>query len=158
MSIKGAFDQTTESLGNLRHACAEVMAGRVYWSRSLRQTLTGSGRAEKPILRQLSFTERLVLSVISDGCDDAEAARQLDISETTVMTVRRNLHRKLGVRQKGELVRCAAVYGFVLFTAQGVVKPGLAEMISTRNNRRQRDPQKDCGTEATGSQEPELAA
>ena len=65
-----------------------------------------------------------MLSVIGDGCDDLAAAGQLGLSPATISTVRRALHRKLGVQHRGELVRMAAQKGYVRFTPAGVERPG----------------------------------
>lgn len=133
--ICGVFDQTNEGPDELKAALTLLREGRVYWSPSVREAVERTCISQESLFRQLTFTERLVLGVIGDGCDDATAAGILSMSETTVMTVRRNLHRKLGIQHKGELVRRATAYGFVLSTPHGITRPGLAGMLAARNRR-----------------------
>jgi DNA-binding NarL/FixJ family response regulator len=133
--IRGIFDQTNEGVDDLRRAFSQIAAHGSYWSSSVRDAIARTCRSQESVFRQLTFTEQLVLSVIGDGRDDASAAEQLGMSETTVMTMRRNVHRKLGIQHKGELVRFAAANGFVIITPFGVVRPGLRGMMAVRKNR-----------------------
>lgn len=84
---------------------------------------------EDSILRMLTPTEQLVLAVIGDGSDDQAAANQLKVQPSAIHSVRRDLHRKLGIQHKGDLIRMAARFGYVRFTPQGVVCPGLAMLL-----------------------------
>jgi DNA-binding NarL/FixJ family response regulator len=103
-----------------------VAAGSRYWSPAVARRMRQVAAAPSALFRILTAFEQLVLSVIGDGCDDVEAARRLGLSPSTISTVRRGLHRKLGVQHRGELVRVAAQQGFVRFTPDGVERPGFA--------------------------------
>jgi DNA-binding CsgD family transcriptional regulator len=83
----------------------------------------------------LSNSEQLVLSIIGDGSDDLDASVKLGLSPATVSTVRRNLHRKLGLRHRGELVQLAARTGYVRFTPAGIMRPGYALLAAACRRR-----------------------
>lgn len=56
---------------------------------------------------RLSPRNRQVLGLIAEGFTSTEIAKRLGISNETAMTHRRNLMRKLGLRNKAELIRYA---------------------------------------------------
>lgn len=56
---------------------------------------------------RLSQRNREILQLVADGLTSAEIALRLNIAKDTVTTHRRNLMRKLGVRNKAELIRYA---------------------------------------------------
>ncbi|MFM2059810.1 MAG: hypothetical protein RLY71_4195 [Pseudomonadota bacterium] len=62
----------------------------------------------------LSARSREVLGLLARGHTAAEVAHRLRISEETVSTHRRNLMRKLGLRNKAELIRYALERGIGL--------------------------------------------
>jgi DNA-binding NarL/FixJ family response regulator len=126
MAIAGVFDSKHEPPDGLAAALQTVATGGRYWSRSLLDCMSQAKVASTPLAYLLTAGEQVVLSIVGDGSDDAAAARQLGISPATVSTVRRDLHRKLGVQHRGELIRFAAQNGFVQFTPAGVVRPGFA--------------------------------
>jgi DNA-binding CsgD family transcriptional regulator len=78
----------------------------------------------------LSATEHLIFAVIGDGSDDQVAADQLNLRPSTIQSVRRELHRKLGIQHKGDLVRLAVLHGYVRFTAEGVQRPGFSSLFA----------------------------
>jgi two-component system response regulator NreC len=73
---------------------AQVAAGL----QGLRRTVTGDG---------LSARESEVLRLIALGHTSAEIARKLHLSRRTIETHRANIHRKLGLRTRAELVHFA---------------------------------------------------
>ena len=73
---------------------AQVAAGL----QGLRRAATGDG---------LSARESEVLRLIALGYTTAEIARQLHLSRRTIETHRANIHRKLGLRTRAELVHFA---------------------------------------------------
>ncbi len=77
------------------------VAGRLT---SLRQTLT-HGR--------LTPRESEVLRLIALGHTNVEIARKLTVSARTIETHRANIHRKLGLRTRAELVRYALLCGLL---------------------------------------------
>lgn len=126
LPIDGAFDSAEETPAAFEAALRTVVTGARYWSPSITRQLRQLAAAPTALFRMLTDFEQLVLSVIGDGCDDAEAADRLGLCPSTISTVRRGLHRKLGVQHRGELVRIAAQKGYVRFTPDGVERPGYA--------------------------------
>ena len=117
-------------------ALRAISSGRRFWSQTIVDHMYRVGSASTALFRLLTAFEQVVLSVIGDGCDNTVAARQLKLSPATVSTVRRELHRKLGVQHRGELIRVAAQHGFVRFTSAGVVRPGFGMMCAAYQARR----------------------
>ena len=139
LPVDGAFDSAAESPGAFIQAVRAVMSGSRFWSTSIARRLRQLTGGPSSLSRMLTDFEQVVLSEIGDGCDDTEAAHRLRLSPSTISTVRRCLHRKLGVQHRGELVRVAAQKGFVRFTPEGVDRPGYALLAAgyhPRENRR----------------------
>lgn len=126
LPIQGVFDSGTEPFDQFKVALRLVAGGGIYWSRSFLDQLRHHSLETNSLSRLLTNAEQLVLSIVGDGSDDNEAADKLGLSPATVSTVRRNIHRKLGVQHRGQLIRVAAQNGFVRFTPNGVVRPGFA--------------------------------
>lgn len=137
LDINGAFDSAMEAPEAFSDALRMVAAGGRYWSPSILRRLKEGGDATV-CLRCLTTLEQLVLSAIGDGTDDPTAAIALSLSPSTVSTVRRDLHRKLGVQHRGELVKIAAQLGFVRFTSAGVIRPGFTSSLAAYHARRHR--------------------
>jgi DNA-binding NarL/FixJ family response regulator len=136
LAVEGAFDSAAGSPEELTLAFQTLANGKRYWSQSILDHMHRVGSASNALFRLLTNFEQVVLSVIGDGCDNVVAAQKLNLSPATVSTVRRELHRKLGVQHRGELVRVAAQHGFVRFTAGGVVRPGFGLMCASYQSRR----------------------
>ena len=136
LAIDGVFDSATERPVEFVTALKTISSGERYWSQSVIEHMHRVGSASTALFRLLTTFEQVVLSVIGDGCDNNVAARTLKLSPATVSTVRRELHRKLGVQHRGELVRVAAQHGFIRFTAAGVIRPGFRIMCEAYQARR----------------------
>ena len=130
LAIQGVFDPNDEGLDQFEKALEVIKGGGRYWSTSVLERLHVHSEPSYAIDRLLSPTEQLVLAVIGDGSDDHEAGDRLNLRSSTIHSVRRDLHRKLGVRHRGELVRLAAQQGYVRFTAWGVQRPGFARLLA----------------------------
>jgi DNA-binding NarL/FixJ family response regulator len=137
LEIAGIFDAVKEAPARIIAALGAIVEGRRYCSPSILEQ-TRPGGSVSVLLHMLTTFEQLVFSVIGDGCDDGVAACELAVSPSTVSTVRRDLHRKLNVQHRGELVRAAAQHGFVHFTPTGVVRPGFATLAEAFHARRSR--------------------
>jgi DNA-binding NarL/FixJ family response regulator len=124
LAVEGVFDSATEPAEQLTFAMKAVATGARYWSATIVEHMEKNALNVNPIVRILTAFEQLALSIIGDGSDDTVAARQLGVSPATVSTVRRDIHRKLRVQHRGELVRVAAQHGFVRFTPEGILRPG----------------------------------
>jgi DNA-binding NarL/FixJ family response regulator len=138
ISVDGVFDSAAERPSEYVNALRAIAKGGRYWSQSVLDHMHRVGSASTALFRLLTNFEQVVLSVIGDGCDNTVAARKLRLSPATVSTVRRELHRKLGVQHRGELIRLAAQHGFVRFTASGIVRPGFGIMCAAYHARRAR--------------------
>lgn len=131
LAIDGVFDSWHDTPAQLERAITLVTAGQTYWSPSALERLRRQATDRCAICRLLTPTEQLVFSVIGDGSDDQEAAARLGLRPSTIQSVRRVLHRKLGAQHKGELVRLAVQHGFVRITPEGVVRPGFSRLLAT---------------------------
>jgi DNA-binding NarL/FixJ family response regulator len=156
LAIDGVFDSASELPGAFVTALRTISNGGRYWSQSLLDHMHRIGSSSTALFRLLTVFEQVVLSVIGDGCDNNVAARALKLSPATVSTVRRELHRKLGVQHRGELVRVAAQHGFVRFTSAGVVRPGFGIMCAAYHARRaKREESRTCDdTTSRGLRQP----
>ncbi len=139
LPIHGVLDSSIDPPEQFVTALNLIAGGGRYWSPNLVERLQRYHLGPNSLFRLLTAAEQLVLSIIGDGCDDTAAAEKLGLSPSTISTVRRELHRKLGVQHRGELVRVAAQNGFVRFTPHGVVRPGFAMLAAacpTRHSKR----------------------
>jgi DNA-binding NarL/FixJ family response regulator len=130
LPIQGVFDSTAEPPEEFLGAIRTVARGGHYWSHSLLERLRRLSSRGDALPRLLTTSEQLVLSVIGGGSDNASAARELGLSPATISSVRRELHRKLGVQHRGDLIRIAAQSGFVQFAPSGVIRPGFGMLTA----------------------------
>lgn len=136
LGVNGVFDATSELPDAFPLALRTVANGAHYWSQTLLNEMHVASSTSHALFRLLTSFEQVVLSTIGDGCDDADAAQLLAVRPSTICTVRRELHRKLGVQHRGQLVRMAAQHGFVHFTPAGVIRPGFALLRASYQPRR----------------------
>ncbi len=139
LSVEGVFDSNTEAPEQLLDAVRTVSLGLRYWSTTVMDFIQQGGAGPQVVSRFLTEFEQIVLSVIGDGSDDLTASSFLGLSPATICTVRRELHRKLGVQHRGALVRAAAQYGFVRFTPFGVVRPGFQLLTAAYRPRKRKN-------------------
>lgn len=140
LAVTGVFDTASEAPGQFSVALRSTAAGAAYWSATFVELMHRVSSTSTALFRMLTIFEQVVLSVVGDGSDDDMAAHELGLSPLTVSTVRRELHRKLGIQHRGQLVRLAAQHGFVRFTPTGVVRPGFSLLAEAYNARRTRRP------------------
>lgn len=88
----------------LTDAIKTVIKGKIYLSEEASDTL----RKEEAATIVLTRREKEVLKLIADGMTNAEIAKKLFISVTTVDTHRKNLLAKLEAKNTASLVRIAA--------------------------------------------------
>lgn len=132
LGVEGVFDSASEGAEQLRHALRQVGSDATYWSDSLIECLIHQAGGAESVEKLLTATEQKIFAVLGDGCDDESAAARLGLKASTVLSVRRELHRKLRVQHRGELVRLAAQYGYVRFTPTAVVRPGFSLLMAER--------------------------
>lgn len=138
LPINGVFDSLHEGSQELGNALQTVISGKNYWSKTLSGSVDQGHLSTIPLGRMLTPIEQMVLSVIGDGCDDRLAAEELGLQVSTVSTVRRKIHSKLGIRHRGELVRQAIFQGYVCLIAGRVVRPGFSLLSAACQPRRTR--------------------
>lgn len=136
LSVQGVFDAASEAPAQIAEAVEVVASGQYYWSRSILDRIRADVASGRSHARMLTACEQLVLSVIGGGSDNVDAARELGMTPGTISSVRRDLHRKLGVQHRGELMRIAAQSGFVQFTPAGVVRPGYSLLTAAHRARK----------------------
>ena len=136
LPIAGVFDPASEDSGQFECALRSVASGGAYWSPSVIARLPRQRLSPQSLCRQLSATEQLVLAMLGDGSDDQVVAERLQLKVSTTKSVRRALHRKLGVQHRGELIRVAVQHGFVRIMPDHVVRPGSATMLAAWQFRR----------------------
>lgn len=90
-------------LAELKAAVSTVLGGGEYFSEGARPVRTNPGAA----LRQLSRREAELLPLLARGLTLREAAARMTVSYKTADSYRTSLLRKLGVRDRVELVRYA---------------------------------------------------
>ncbi|MBC7233898.1 MAG: response regulator transcription factor [Chloroflexi bacterium] len=103
---------------DLVHAVRSVMAGRRYLSpriaeRFIDAYLTQLATSLPDPLDTLTLREREVFLLVAQGRSSSEIAQQLFLSRRTVETHRTNIMRKLGVKNKAELIRYAVQRGLL---------------------------------------------
>lgn len=138
LPINGVFDSASEEPERLEYALRVVEGGGFYWSASVLERLRQQAGPMHALCRMLTPVEQVVFATLGDGSDDETAAMQLGLKASSVQSIRRSLHDKLGVRHKGELMRLAAQFGFVRFTPAGVVRPGFALLLAAYHARRRK--------------------
>ena len=136
LPIHGVFDSAVEHPEQFLLAIQAVAQRDQYWSRSILDRIRSDSANGSSFSRLLTVSEQLILSVIGGGSDNVAAAIELGLSPATVSSVRRDLHRKLGVQHRGELMRIAAQTGFVQFTPLGVVRPGFSILTAEHQARK----------------------
>ncbi len=132
LPISGILDPMSDSPAKLPAVLRSISAGQTYWSPSVGPQTKKPERSAVKDTIGLTRTEELVLTVIGGGCDDNLASERLGLKASTIQTARRNIHRKLQVPQRGELVRVAAQLGYVRFTEGAVIHSGLATLSAGR--------------------------
>lgn len=128
-AVNGVFDSSRDNPDNLERAVRATLASRHYWS----PCIHGSESSKTTIavsLRSLSPTERLVLATIGDGTDNDAASSLLGMAVSSIQSVRRSLHLKLGVRHKGDLMCKAVELGFVRFDGGAPTRIGFGNLLT----------------------------
>lgn len=136
LAVHGMFDSAAEAPENLAEAIRVIACGQFYWSQSILDRIRADVASGRSHARLLTPCEQLVLCVIGGGCDNVTAARELGMTPGTISSVRRDLHRKLGVQHRGELMCIAAQVGFVQFTPSGILRPGYALLTAAHRGRK----------------------
>jgi DNA-binding NarL/FixJ family response regulator len=123
--IDGVLDSESESIDRCEHALRAIYQGEGYWSPRFLDCAVQC-MSPSAICRILTPTERLVFSEIGDGSDDLVVAERMRRKSSTILSVRRALHKKLRVQNRGHLIRIAVQYGVVRISPDGIVRPGAA--------------------------------
>ena len=93
----------------LVNAIKQVAAGKAYFSPEVTAILSEQiAKEQKP---DITRREQLVLRLVSHGLVDKRIASELNISNRTVETHKRNIKRKLGIESTAGLIRYAIDHG-----------------------------------------------
>lgn len=144
------FDPAIDPPERFALALAHAAQGRRYVSPSFSELLLAPEASQADLFARLTLTERMVLSVIGDGCDDLTAGRQLGLEPSSVHSHRKNLMRKLGVQTREALFRRALELGVVRILPDGrTSRPGfdvlksqiesIRRLLDDRRSRRDRE-------------------
>lgn len=148
--VSGVFDSGEEDIAAFHAALGHIAAGQCYYSPGVRQRIVAAGELGRFYSSILTPSEQVVFAAIGDGSDDQEAGEQLGLKPSSVKSVRRELHRKFGFRSNADLVRFAAQYGIVRFTAHGAVRVGFNHLLDGRRAGKRPFPIKIAALPATG--------
>lgn len=151
LPIAGVFDTASEDSAQFERALRAIVSDGAYWSPSVVAYLTRQCLSPHSLYRQLTPTERLVLAVLGDGSDDKVAANRLGLRPATILSIRRDLYRKLGVHHRGELMRVAAQSGLVRFTPEGVKQSGFAIVLTAWQAQKKRRDGEAAAADSTGA-------
>ena len=96
----------------LVEAIQTVLKGESYLSPSLKEAVRGITRdEEQKVLRSLTFREKEILGLVAREYANHEIAESLNISKRTVETHRKNIMRKLDVKNSVGLAKFAFRHG-----------------------------------------------
>jgi len=93
-------------------AVKTVYEGRTYYSSGVTDLLLDHNKAESYVV-PLTDREKTILKLLAQGNSNKHVARDLEISVRTVETHRRNIKRKLDVKNSAGLVKYALEYGLI---------------------------------------------
>ncbi len=88
----------------LAGAVRVVAAGHAVVERAVLRELLDDGTADNDALEHITPRERQVMALVAEGATNPEVSQRLVISDATVRTHVRSLRRKLGARNRAELV------------------------------------------------------
>jgi DNA-binding NarL/FixJ family response regulator len=107
-----AYVTKAAAADELLHALAAVCAGRRYLSPAVTQVASTTGDLfQSRNCDHLTSREREILQLVAEGKSSREIADQLFLSPNTVQVHRRNLMKKLGLRNVANLTRYAVQEG-----------------------------------------------
>jgi DNA-binding NarL/FixJ family response regulator len=89
---------------NVIKAIRAVAAGGTYFDKALPRR-SSAGMQNRPLLRQLTADEMAVMKLLADGQTNVEIAADLKLALPVVERHRAAVMKKLGVRNRAELVR-----------------------------------------------------
>jgi DNA-binding NarL/FixJ family response regulator len=127
MEVNGIFDAGRESSARMAYALEVIGEGRGYQSPGLWERVTQQNW--RLVSHQLAPSEQLALAIIGDGCGDDVASTRLNMTASSIRALRRDLHAKLDVHDRHEMICRAAQLGFTSFTPNGVAALGLSIVV-----------------------------
>ncbi|MFA5263489.1 MAG: LuxR C-terminal-related transcriptional regulator [Opitutaceae bacterium] len=134
--LDGIVDLHEHDLGGMFNALHTLLKGGTCISARYKQTLFARSSRKRSSLNGLTGTETLILASIGAGFGKHEIAKEMRVAASTVLTHRKSIMRKLGVRREAELVVHAFRLGLVKASPHGVHRPGFEVALSARNRSR----------------------
>ena len=127
--IAGFVDKN-EHIDVIALAIAAVLAGRSYYSSTLREHQMGIGREANAWPKLLSDMEIKILPYLGANMDIPHIAAIFHISDSTVLWHRKNIRTKLDLRSDLDLMHFCTTKGFVL-VGGGQVRPVRMSSLSS---------------------------
>jgi DNA-binding CsgD family transcriptional regulator len=108
--------QPTRARRVLAQAIEAAQAAQAGWLAGLAhaELRVAGGRRRRPAPRDLTPQEARVAALAATGAGNAQIARQLSVSVSTVETHLERIYAKLGIHSRRELIALAAARGGVL--------------------------------------------
>ena len=113
LGLQGYVDKNTQQPDTLRKAIETVASGRVYYTEVLQEVQQAMRADPAAFAKVLSEREQELLGLLGRGMSNEEAAAQMGLAAWTIHSHRRNIMKKLGLPNQGELMRYAIRKGFV---------------------------------------------
>jgi len=125
-----AIVQKRFGVETLMMAIRAVSDGQVWMPPETQGALIGQ---DSPVAKQLTRRECEIVRKVAMGMRNAEVAVRLSLTESTVKTHLNHIFRKLGIRDRTELVRYAFKTGLVAVTVRNFrTGPRNESMVRTR--------------------------
>lgn len=114
LKLVDALIYTSCSLSDLNEALSYIQSGMIYRCRKF--SPTGQTSSFETMLndQQISSREIEIIKLVLQGSTSQEIAEKLNISYFTVTTHRRNINKKLNVKNPQDLLRLSLEYKFHL--------------------------------------------
>ena len=128
-AVHGIFDPRSDPVTRLPEVVAVVAGGGRFRSAEASR----SPCLRRPRLAHLMTPrEQFVFSVLGSGSNDVAAGATLNLKPETVHWYRRRIMRKLGIADRGALIRSALGFGVVRLAGDRVLHPGFARVSASQ--------------------------
>ncbi|HEY3755512.1 MAG TPA: response regulator transcription factor [Opitutaceae bacterium] len=119
LPVNGIIWKTLEAVRELPVAIQEISRGRGYFPRSVQQAMQRLRTSPNCFFKILSDQELELLPLLGAGQSDAEIAKLLSLSASTIHSHRQRIMSKLGLHTSVDLMRWAMAKGFVHIARSG---------------------------------------
>lgn len=127
LGVEAVHDFHREPPAILNGALDALISGRRYWSSSFDECLLGE--EVRKIRHQLTPREQLAFALLATGLCEKALADQLGLTLSSARSLGRDLHAKLGLRDRRDVQQAGARLGYTRFGADGLSPFGLSILI-----------------------------